>query len=141
MRLFRLKSSLQGSISLIFVFTLTIVMVSILPIQAPAKLVLAGMLLLLAFYYLRRDIWRLLPTSFVHIRLDGDQMVFIRRSGAELRGKVAGSSFVTPLLTIVNIKSLKSWRLSSVILFSDSMSREDFRQLRVLLKWNRDAVL
>ena len=141
MLIFRLLTSLQGSISLLFIFTLAIVMVLILPIYELAKLVLAGILVLFAFHYLNRDVWRISPSSFVEMRLDGDEVVLIRQSGEEIKGRVEGNSFVTPLLTILNIRPQESRWLSSVVIFPDSMTKEDFRQLRVLLKWRRDAVL
>ena len=58
--------------------------------------------------------------------------------GAELQAKLLPTSFVHPLLTIVNLKlTHKPWYSGyrSLILMKDNLDAEIFRRLRVRLRW------
>ena len=96
---------------------------------------LAALLVFSLVYYLRRDALLLLQSSNVAIRLDGDQAVLTTRSGSMIPGQILRGSVVTPVLTILNILPQgKKWS-RSVVIFPDSLDKERFRELRVLLKW------
>ena len=50
---------------------------------------------------------------------------------------VLGTTFVSPYLTILNLKCPDSSRARHVIVLPDSASPEEFRLLRVWLRWQR----
>jgi toxin CptA len=106
-----------------------------LPVSVPAKAALVLILVCSLFYYLCRDAWLLLPASHVAIQLEGSNIILATRGEDELKGQVLRDSVVTPVLTVLNVsvQGMKSTR--SVVVFPDSMDKERFRELRVLLKW------
>ena len=67
----------------------------------------------------------------VRVKLDG--------AGAIEVGKSAGSardgSFVAPWLTVIRWRPLGAWRDRSLLVAPDMLGAEDFRRLRVLLRW------
>jgi len=120
---------------LLSAYSLVLLIVFTLPIVAFAKIALAVLLVFSLAYYLRRDALLSLPSSHVAIRLDGDHVVLTSLSGSQLSGQILRDSVVTPVLTILNILPQGKHRMRSVVIFPDSMDKERFRELRVLLKW------
>lgn len=137
---FKLYSSRIFSVLLYAVYTISILIVFILPAGLLAKAALTAALIFSLRYALRRDVWLLLPSSYVAIRLDGDRIFVRRRMGSDISGQVLRDSVVTPLLTVLNVVPQGKRRMRSIIIFPDSMDKERFRELRVLLKWNGNAV-
>ncbi len=85
---------------------------------------------------LRRHAWRLSPSAVVGVRLDPEcRTVFRRLDGKTLEGTLLGSSFVSPWLTVLNLRPEGRWRTVSLVILPDAVEREAFRQLRVLLRW------
>jgi hypothetical protein len=120
---------------LIFAFSLTILVVFLLPILVLAKAALVLLLLCALAYYLRRDAWLLLSSSLVAIHLEGRNVTLLTRCGGELSGQILDDSLVTSFLTILNVLPQEKSRARSVLIFPDSMDAERSRELRVLLKW------
>ncbi len=134
-RYFKLHPSNICLIFLLSAYALVLLIVFTLPIVSYAKIALAVLLVFSLVYYLRRDALLLLPASQVAIRLDGDHVVLSSLSGKQLSGQILRNSVVTPALTILNILPQGKHRSRSVVIFPDSMDKERFRELRVLLKW------
>jgi toxin CptA len=132
---FMLHPSRVCSILLLSVYLLAILSILMLPILALAKAALALILVCSLVYCLYRDAWLLLSSSCVALHLDGNNIILATRSGGKLTGQVLRDSVVTPVLTVLNVsvQGMKSTR--SVVVFPDSMDKERFRELRVLLKW------
>lgn len=85
---------------------------------------------------LRRHAWRLSPSAVVGVRLDPEcRAAFRRLDGKTLEGTLLGSSFVSPWLTVLNLRPEGRWRTVSLVILPDAVEREAFRQLRVLLRW------
>ncbi len=57
------------------------------------------------------------------------------RNGVRFATIVQGSSFVTPWLTVLNLKSDEQQRAIHVVLLPDMLTIDEFRRLRVWLKW------
>ena len=93
------------------------------------------LLLIFLFYYAHRYVFLLSPASHVAIRLQENDIVLICRDGSEVTGVIMRNSLVMPAITIMNILPHERMRQRSVVIFSDSMDAERFRELRVLLKW------
>ena len=135
--LFKLHSSLIFSVSLTVSFFFTTLIVFALPIQITAKLTIVGLLAGVLTYYLFRDALLLLSTSWIELRLQEEDVVLVTRSGKEISGRIMAGSLVTPVLTVLNIMPDNKMTIKSVIIFIDSMHTEDYRNLRVLLRWSK----
>lgn len=91
-----------------------------------------------AVYYLRRDCFRSLPHSLTALRLDEEGgCEFQARSGDWQSAKLLGSSFVTPYLTVLNLEA-GSWFARHLVILPDAVNADDFRRLRVWLKWRTE---
>lgn len=137
---FSLQPSRTFTSLLMAVYSVALLVIFMLPLGALAKSALAVLLISSLVYYGCRDAWLLLPTSHVAIRLDGDGVVLKSRDGREISARVSRDSVVTPLLTILNVSSQDRQNIHAVIIFPDSMDKERFRELRVLMKWSGDVV-
>lgn len=100
------------------------------------KLALAWGLGASLIWRLRRDALLVTRSSILALIVREDCSCTIGRLDGEWEhGVLLGSSFVSPSLVILNLKPEARMRLRHVVLLSDSLDREDFRRLRVLLKW------
>jgi toxin CptA len=89
-----------------------------------------------AWHTLRRDCFRSLPYSLIALRLDADcRCEFQTRAGAWHEAALLGSSFVAPYLTVLNLKPAESRMVKHLVILPDAVHAEDFRRLRVWLKW------
>ena len=110
-----------------------------LPMPKAALVLLLIVLTLSAIYYVLRDAQLILSGACVALRLEDDRVVLVNRNGDQLRGQLLPSSVITPYILILNIALENRRGRKNVVLMSDSMDAEVFRQLRVTLKW--DVVL
>jgi len=115
------------------------------PLALPTWVKLMGSVLLtvsLAFY-VRHYAWLASPRSVIALELSDDMACTLEtRRGKSSACAVLGSSFVAPYLTVLELKTLGPLRLwqrifarHSIVIFPDGIDEEDFRQLRVLLRW------
>lgn len=106
------------------------------PFPVWAKISLSLVFLGSLGYYLGRDCLRTLPSSVVAVQLRPDCSCAVQtRNGEWLEASLLGSSFVAPYLTILNLRVAGGKFNPSVVLLPDAVEAEDFRRLRVLLKW------
>ncbi len=98
-----------------------------------------GFIALLAIslgYELRNSALRLSAQAVVALRVSKDNLLSVQTRRGEWRDfNVAGSSFVTSTLTVLNLRAADSHRMQNVVLLPDSMAAEDFRRLRTWLRW------
>jgi toxin CptA len=76
--------------------------------------------------------------AVLELREDGT-LAACTRDGRWREGTVAGSTFVTPWLTVVHVRLDGARHASSVLLLPDNVNREDFRRARVWLRWKSGA--
>lgn len=89
-----------------------------------------------AWHTLRRDGWRTLQRSLVGVRLDADcGCEFQLRAGSWHEAALLGSSFVSPYLTVLNLRPVGGRFAQHLVILPDAVDAEDFRLLRVWLKW------
>lgn len=67
-----------------------------------------------------------------------DKFSIQTRRGGWIECEVLGSTYVTSFLTILNLKRTDSGRITRAVILPDSLDTEDFRKLRVWLRWKRD---
>ena len=70
----------------------------------------------------------------LELRLDGGIRLH-HRDGRQSHGIVNADSTVTPWLTVVGVKVPGRWRSIHVVVLPDAIDAEDFRRLRVRLRW------
>ena len=68
---------------------------------------------------------------------DGGEISFQTRIGEWIECDLLGSSYVSPRLTIVNLRPRGSWAARHVIFVPDNVDPRDFRRLRMWLRWKR----
>lgn len=106
------------------------------PLPHWLAVLLMAVLLGSAWHTLRRDGFRSLRHSLIALRLDDDcRCEFQTRAGAWHEASLLGSSFVAPHLTVLNLKPAGGRLVKHLVILPDAVDAEDFRRLRVWLKW------
>lgn len=62
---------------------------------------------------------------------------FQTRDGTWHAGRLLPTSFVAPMLTVINLRTPERPRVRHIVLMRDSADSEDYRRLRVRLQWDR----
>ena len=104
----------------------------------PLSVKMAVVVLLIAslIYYLRKDALLSANDAVIALQLKDDMFCeLITRSGQSITCRIAGSTFVAPYLTVINLQPVGKFFMRSVVILPDSMQVEEFRQLRVWLWW------
>lgn len=133
---FEIQSSRYLAAMLCVVHGAVLAVLPLLALPPWAKLPLAAIILSSLAYYLRRDALLLAADSCIGVVFEADAVTLRLRNGTRLHGVLAADTLVTPLLTVLRIKT-SGWHASrSIVVLPDRMNPESFRQLRVGLKWN-----
>jgi toxin CptA len=86
-------------------------------------------------FHIRRDALQLSGHSVTELLLkEGAGCEFTLKNGKTLAGNIEGSTFVAPLLIVVNIRPYGQGRRRAAILMPDSAAAEDLRRIRVWLR-------
>jgi len=86
-------------------------------------------------FHLRRDALQMSGAAITGLILkEGAQCDLILKSGATLKGIVQGSTFVAPILIVINVRAPMRKGLRSAILLPDSAAADDLRRARVWLR-------
>jgi len=112
------------------------------PVMLPISVKLLGICVLAAslVFYLR--LYALLKSaeSVVAIELSEAMQCTLETRGAKhLSCVILGSTFVAPYLVVLNLKPQNKYLGCSVVILPDSIDGEEFRRLRVLLRWKWKA--
>ena len=70
---------------------------------------------------------------------EGGVLKFQTQSGEWRRGILLDSSFVAPYLTVLNLKTDGTRLARYVVVMTDSVDPEEYRRLRVWLRWRKTA--
>ena len=91
---------------------------------------------------LRRTALLRTPNSVVAIEIGSDDTLSIqtRRGNWISECEVLESTYVAAFLAIVNLREPEMGAVRHVVLLPDSIEAEDFRRLRVWLRWKRNAL-
>jgi toxin CptA len=99
-------------------------------------LALIYLLLLLSLGHEARKALRLGAGSVVNLRVAADDKLTLQlRSGEWRDAEVLGSTYVTAFLSVVNLRVADERRQRHVVLLPDVLPAEDYRRLRVWLRW------
>ena len=139
----RLKSSKRLALTLTFAHFTAIGLMWPLDLHILVRLL--GILLLAASlaFYVKRYAWLASPGSVTGLELLDDMTCVVKtRQGKNIACALLGSSFVAPYLTVLEFKPLEPLPLwqslfasHSIVILPDGINAEDFRKLRVLLRW------
>jgi toxin CptA len=113
------------------------VLLWVVPLAVPVKALLTFAVAASLVYLMARDALLHAPHSIVALQTRDDAVFLQTRDGEWLEGEVLGSSYVSPLLTVVNFRPRGRWRARHVILVPDNVNPDDFRRLRTWLRWKR----
>jgi len=131
-----LKASRVLAVLLVAMHVLGIVLLWSLPLALWLKAAATPVLLASLVFYLRRDALRSFARSVAALSLNSECGCSIQSVRGEwLETRLLSSSFVSPYLTVLNLRPHGSWGARHVVIFPDAIDPEAFRQLRVLLKW------
>ena len=91
-------------------------------------------------YFLARDAALHAANAIVGLELkDGGGISFHTRDGGSADCELSGSSYVSPRLTIINLRPHGTGRTRHVILVPDNVDPRDFRRLRMWMRWKNEA--
>jgi hypothetical protein len=86
-------------------------------------------------FHLRRDAWQLSGTAITGLILkEGAECDLILKNGVTFTGIIQGSTFVAPMLVVINVRAPVGRGRRSVILLPDSAATQDLRCARVWLR-------
>jgi toxin CptA len=113
--------------------------VALYPLALPEmlKLALAAAIAVSAVHSIAT--WALLRSRYSIVALDisGEQVAIRERHTAQWQAcHVLGTTFVSPCLTVLNLRLLKDGTIRHGVIVPDSVDRNDFRRLRVRLRWS-----
>lgn len=115
---------------------LSIALLWSLPMGVALKAMFSTLMLGSLVFYLWRDYLFALPQAIIAFRLGADcKCAFQIRRGDWVEASLLGTSFVSPYLTVLNLKPEYGRFARHIVLLPDSLEKEEFRQLRVLLRW------
>lgn len=121
---------------LIMAHCVVIPLVWLLSAALSFKCVVMLMVVISFYYYLRQDALLNFPWSVISFTLtDGKNCVLRMRNGSEKECAVLGISYVSAYLTVLILQPVCYRNLRSVTILPDSADAEEFRRLRVLLRW------
>jgi toxin CptA len=106
------------------------------PLPALASVAGSALLALSAALSVRRHALRTTPGSVVELELYEDcTLSACTGDGRWLQYRIAGSSFCSRMLTVLNLRGESAWEVHSVLISADSVDPDAFRRLRVWLRW------
>jgi toxin CptA len=98
--------------------------------------VVAVILIVHLAFCIRRDVLLMTPCAVLGIEVGPDNVVNVEtRSGGWNEYEVLGSTYVMPHLTVMQLQRADGGAIKRVVLLPDSLPAEDFRRLRVRLRW------
>jgi hypothetical protein len=87
-------------------------------------------------FHLRRDALQLSGNAVYELLLqEAGQCRLTLVNGDTLAGTIEGSTFVTALLTVINVRPAEPGRSRAAVLMPDSASPEELRRVRVWLRF------
>lgn len=137
-----LKPSRYITAVLIAVHTAAAAVVWPLQMSEAAKVTLAAFLVASLAISLRRHALLKARGAIVQVVLKGADTVSVRtRDGSWREARILGTTYVSPVLTALNVKAEGFKLVRHIVLVPDNVDSEDFRKLRVALRWGlRDTV-
>ena len=120
---------------LIHLFALGVTLTAALPVTARIGLLCS---LFLYAYYSQRRLCESYPGRVVQVRLTSEGRAgLVTRDGRKRVGALRTDSLVTPWLIILRFRIQGTFRNENLVIARDTLSGEELRRLRVLLRFVR----
>lgn len=114
------------------------VLISLLPLPLWAQGLCLLVVICATAYHFSRHVWLRLPQSITALEVGGKgEFRCFTRASAWCDAVVLGSSFVTPQLTVLNLRLPHRRLAQHVVLLPDALESDAFRRLRVWLRWGQ----
>ena len=108
----------------------------LVPIPVVIKVVLTFAIAVSLIHFMARDAALHAAYSIVALELRaGREIACQTRRGEWIDCELLGSSYVSPHMTVVNLRPRGWWLTRRVILVPDNVDARDFRRLRMWLRW------
>jgi toxin CptA len=89
---------------------------------------------------MRLHAWLNARRSLTAIRLHDREHASVRlRDGAWCDARVLGTTYISPLLTVINMRLGGEARTRHMLVLPDSLPADDYRRVRVALRWAHPA--
>jgi toxin CptA len=113
-----------------------IAMIALVSLPPWLQLIAIATLVLSLMFNVRQSALLRSPNAVVAIDITSDDAFSIQtRRGEWIECEVLGSTYVTAFLAVVNLCEIDSSAVRRVAILPDSIDAEDFRGLRVWLRW------
>lgn len=131
-----LRPSYLLALLLVAMHALALTSAWLVPLALAAKIGTAVPLTASLALSLQRHVWRAGKRSVRAIRLNGECDISLQgKDGVWLEITLLPSSFISPYLTVLNLSLEGESMARHVVLLPDAIDKEQFRQLRVWLRW------
>lgn len=111
---------------------------NLVPLDVPiwAKLALTLLIAASLGYTVRRYALLRSSAALTALELRENDSSAIRTGGENWQeARILGTTYVSPSLTVVNVRVPGGWRARHIVIVSDNVDAESFRRLRVQLRW------
>lgn len=136
----RFKPSINLALMLAAAHATAIGLILVLPLPVWLNLVAIVVFCINFAFYFRRNAWLSAPDSIVALEIKEDCTCAVQTSsGKRLPCIALPTSYVSASLTILNLKVGGERLARHLVILPDALSAEDFRKLRVLLRWRFKA--
>lgn len=134
--LVHLRPSLTLMWLLIFAHGAAAILLSLLTLGLGIKSVVTVFLIIGFIFYVRKDAQLLSQNAVVRIELFGKSGCYLTtRSGSRITCQILEDTFVSSYLTVMILKPGTKFLPITVVILPDSVDSEEFRQLRIWLRW------
>jgi len=108
----------------------------LVPIPVLGKAIFTFVIAISLMFFMARDAALHAAHSIVALELGaGGEIACQTRHGEWLDCELLGSSYVSPHMTVINLRPRGWWRARRIILVPDNVDHRDFRRLRMWLRW------
>lgn len=113
-----------------------IAMIALVSLPPWLQLIVIAALVLNLMFVVRKSALLRSPDAVVAINITSDDALSIQtRRGDWIECEALGSTYVAAFLTILNLREIESGASRRVTILPDGIDQEDFRGLRVWLRW------
>lgn len=121
--------------------SMNLLVLLLLPMAAAIKIALIGVVMATGVRAVRQHALLLSTTAVISVRVDHESRLRLTlKDGRQYDARVLASSFVASYLTVLQLKVAEQRWPVALIILPDSVIPEQFRELRVWLKWGEVEV-
>ena len=136
MHTIKLSPSLWFAGMLTAMHAMALTLIWLLPFDLWLKIVAVLLILTSLIYHVRRDAMRTSRNAILALKISPECRCSVQvRSGDWFEAQLLSTSFVSHYLTILNLRFDHARLVQHIVMLPDAIEAEQFRQLRVLLRW------